>query len=146
MWNHLWRKEVVFKYEKQLVVECVVFMSLVQSSTLSPFSYNFFNSQADRVLPVRCSMLQTEQSAFDGLNGFFRDIGLSISESKSEFVLLSRKDTNLCATKWSMHVCCAQISVHRCGVRRKASMRRTRALYSAEMLQTTKLFAIYGNS
>jgi hypothetical protein len=33
---------------------------------------------------------QPEQSAFDGLNGFFRDIGPSISESNSEFILLSR--------------------------------------------------------
>jgi hypothetical protein len=42
----------------------------------------------------------TVQSACDGLNGFFRDIRLSISESKSEFVLFSRKYTNpsVCVT------------------------------------------------
>jgi hypothetical protein len=37
---------------------------------------------------------QPEHSTFDGLNGFIRDIGLSIYESKSEFILLSRTHTN----------------------------------------------------
>jgi hypothetical protein len=76
-------------------------------------------SQADRVFPVRCSMLQyaddlaayashvdvenvqrAVQSAFAGLNEFFRDIGLSISESKSELVLFSWIHTNpsVCVT------------------------------------------------
>jgi hypothetical protein len=41
-----------------------------------------------------------------------------------------------------MHVFCAQILVPRCGVRRKTSKGRTRALHSAEMLETNKLFAI----
>jgi hypothetical protein len=42
----------------------------------------------------------TVQSACDGLNGFFRNIGLSISESKSELVLFSIKHTNpsVCVT------------------------------------------------
>jgi hypothetical protein len=48
---------------------------------------------------VRCcndveNVQQTVQSACAALNEFFRDIGLSISESKSELVLFSRKHTN----------------------------------------------------
>jgi hypothetical protein len=92
----------------------VGFKGLPQGSALSPFLYTFYTFQADRVLPVRGSMLQyaddlavyashvdveniqrTVQSACDGLNGFFRDIVLSISEPKSELVLFSRKHTNL---------------------------------------------------
>jgi hypothetical protein len=38
---------------------------------------------------------RTVQSTCAGLNEFFRDIGLSISESKTELVWFSRKHTNL---------------------------------------------------
>jgi hypothetical protein len=38
---------------------------------------------------------RTVQSSCAGLNEFFKDIGLSISESKSELVLFARKHTNL---------------------------------------------------
>jgi hypothetical protein len=100
---------MVFYYENQPWVECVEFKSLPQGSALSPFLYSFFTSLADRVLPVRCSMLQyaddlalyvynvdvenvqrTVQSACDGFNVVFREIGLSISESKSQLILFSR--------------------------------------------------------
>jgi hypothetical protein len=103
MWNLLCWKEMVFYYENRPVAECVGFKGFPHDSVLSPFSYSFYTSQADRVLPVRCSMLQyaddlavyvSLQSACAGLNEFFRDIGLSISESKSELVLFSRKHTN----------------------------------------------------
>jgi hypothetical protein len=74
------------------ISQCVGFKGFPQISVLSPFSHSFV---------VRCSMLQyadylavytshvelenvhrTVQSACAGLNEFFRDIGLSISESK----------------------------------------------------------------
>jgi hypothetical protein len=58
MWNRLWRKEVVFYYENQPVVELVGFKGLSQGLAVSIFSYSFYTSQADRVLPFRCSMLQ----------------------------------------------------------------------------------------
>jgi hypothetical protein len=59
MWNLLWHKDMMFYYENQLVAECVGFRGIPQGSALTPFSYNFYyTSQADRVLPVRCSMLQ----------------------------------------------------------------------------------------
>jgi hypothetical protein len=43
---------------------------------------------------------RTMQSACVGLNKFFRDIGRSLSESKSELILFSRKYTNpsVCVT------------------------------------------------
>jgi hypothetical protein len=82
----------------------VGFNGLPQSSALSPFSYSFYTSQADRVLPVRCSMVQyaddlavytsyvdvknvqrTVQSAC-ALIKILRDIRLLISELKSELV------------------------------------------------------------
>jgi hypothetical protein len=88
----------------------------------------------------------TVQSAFDGLNRFFRNIGLSISESKSELVLFSIKHTNSSVYVTLNGHCMPvgpEISVPWCGVRQKTSMTRTRALHSAEMLQVTKLFAIY---
>jgi hypothetical protein len=58
MWNLLWRKEMVFYYENQPLAECVGFKGLPQGPALSPFSYGSYASQADRILPVRCSMLQ----------------------------------------------------------------------------------------
>jgi hypothetical protein len=48
MWNLLWRKEMVFYYEGQPVAESVGFKGLPQGSALSPFSYGFYTSQADR--------------------------------------------------------------------------------------------------
>jgi hypothetical protein len=120
----------MFYYENQPVAECVGFKSLPQGSALSSFSYSFYTSQADRVLPVRCLMLQyaddlavyaahvdvenvqqTVQSACAGLNEFIRDMRLSISESRSELVLFS---FSLRDTIWSMYVCCTQILVSRC--------------------------------
>jgi hypothetical protein len=47
----------VFYYENQPVTECVGFKGLPQGSALNPCSYSFY-TQADRVLPVSCSMLQ----------------------------------------------------------------------------------------
>jgi hypothetical protein len=47
---------------------------------------------------------RTVQSACAGLNKFFKDIGLSISESKSELVLFARKHTNLSV--------CVTLNVH----------------------------------
>jgi hypothetical protein len=106
---------MVFYYENHTVAECVGFKGLPQGSVLSPFSYSFYTSQADRVLPVRCSMLhyadelavyashvdvenvqRTVQSACTGLNAFFRDIVLLISE----LVLFSREHTypSVCVT------------------------------------------------
>jgi hypothetical protein len=72
MWNLLWRKEMVFYYENQ----CVGFKGLPQGSALSPFSYGFYTSQADRVLPVRCSMLQYA----DDLAVYVSHVDVKISE------------------------------------------------------------------
>jgi hypothetical protein len=49
---------------------------------------------------------RTVQYARGGINGFFRDIGLSISESKSELLIFSRKHTNpsVCVTLQSFNV------------------------------------------
>jgi hypothetical protein len=59
MLNLLWHKDMVFYYENQPVAECVGFRGIPQGSALTPFSYYFYyTSQADRVLPVRYSMLQ----------------------------------------------------------------------------------------
>jgi hypothetical protein len=58
MWNLLWRKEMVFYYQNQPVGECVGFKGLLQGLALSPFSYSFYTFEADRVLSVRCLMLQ----------------------------------------------------------------------------------------
>jgi hypothetical protein len=87
----------------------VRFKSLSQSLVLSPFSYSFYTSQVDRVLPVRCSMLQytdnlavyvshvnvenaqrTVRSACNTLNEVFRNIALPISGSKSGLIFFSR--------------------------------------------------------
>jgi hypothetical protein len=95
------------------VSESVGFKGLRQGSALSPFSYGFYTSQADRFLPARCSILQyaddldiyathydvediqrTIESTCASLNGFFRGIGLSISKAKSELVLFLKKHTN----------------------------------------------------
>jgi hypothetical protein len=38
-------------------IHFIIFCGL-QGSALSPFSYSFYITQADRILPVRCSMLQ----------------------------------------------------------------------------------------
>jgi hypothetical protein len=112
------------------VAQCVGFKGLPQRSVLSPFSYSFYTSQADRVFPIRCSMQyaydlavleivqRIVQSACAGLDEFFRDIQLSIFESKSQLVLLSRKHNNP-SVYVTMHPCCAQISVPRCDVRQK---------------------------
>jgi hypothetical protein len=78
-----------------------------------PLAASFYTSQTDRVLPFCCSLLQyaddlavyvshvdvenvqrTVQSDCDSLNGFFRDIEVSVSESKTEVVLFSRKHSN----------------------------------------------------
>jgi hypothetical protein len=58
MWNLQWHKEMVFYYENKPVAECVEVKGLPQGSALSPISYSFHTSQADRILPVRCLMLQ----------------------------------------------------------------------------------------
>jgi hypothetical protein len=54
MWNLLWCKEMMFYYDNQPVAECVGFKGVPQGLALSPSSYSFYTSQADRVLPVRC--------------------------------------------------------------------------------------------
>jgi hypothetical protein len=98
MWNLLWRKEMVFYCKGQSVAESVEFKGLPQGSALSPFSYGFYTSQADRFLPTRCSILQyadnlaiyaahydvgniqrTIQSACASVNDFFpRDLAFNI--------------------------------------------------------------------
>jgi hypothetical protein len=56
--NLMWPKAMVFYYENQPVTECVGFKGLPQGSALSPLSFSFYTSQADRILPVCCSVLQ----------------------------------------------------------------------------------------
>jgi hypothetical protein len=59
MWNLLWRKKVVFYYEGKPMMESVRLKGLPQESTLSPFSYGIYTSEADRFLPARCNMPTT---------------------------------------------------------------------------------------
>jgi hypothetical protein len=114
MWNLLWRKKKgFFYYEGQPVVESVGFKGLPQGSALRQFFYGFYTSQADQFLLICCSILlyandlaiyaahydvgniqRTIKSVCANFNGFFREIGLSISEAKFELVLFSRKHTN----------------------------------------------------
>jgi hypothetical protein len=60
--------------------------------------YGFYTSQTDWFLPARCSILQyvneLAKYACASFNGFFRGIGLSISEAKLELVLFARTHTN----------------------------------------------------
>ncbi len=113
MWSLFWRKEMTFYINGKEVASSVGFKGLPQGSALSPFSYSFYTSRVDSCLPDTCSLVQyaddlavycanthTEraqiyiQSAFNRLNDFFAEIGLSISEKKTELVLFSRKHTN----------------------------------------------------
>jgi Reverse transcriptase (RNA-dependent DNA polymerase) len=94
-----------------LILEKIIRLSIIcpglpQGSTLSPFSYSFDTSEVDLCLPRNCSLIQYAddlavycsdahsecierciQTACYRLNGFYEDIGLTISERKSELVL-----------------------------------------------------------
>jgi hypothetical protein len=86
---------------------------------------------------------RTVQSACDGLNGIFMEIGLPISE----LVLFSRKHINpsVCVTLNGQ--CMPVVPKFRyLGVVFDRKLLWGRALHSAELLQTTKLFAICGRA
>lgn len=113
MWNLLWRKELIFYIDGQMIQSSIGYKGLPQGSSLSPFSYSFYTSEVDLSIPRDCSLIQYAddlavyyshkdakvaqikiQSACNQLNSFFEKIGLSVSEKKSEIVLFSRKHTN----------------------------------------------------
>jgi hypothetical protein len=88
----------------------VGYKGLPQGSVLSPFIYNIIGSCADRYVPTGCGFLQYAdvlvmhvahrligvagglvQTACTSLSVFFSSVGLTISSSKSEVMLFSRK-------------------------------------------------------
>jgi ribonuclease HI len=110
LWSLLSRKEMLFYVDGKVVASSIGFKGLPQGSALSPFSYSFYTSEVDSCLPSNCSLVQyaddlavycshkhaasaqtTIQTALGKLDRFFLNIGLSISEKKSELVLFSRK-------------------------------------------------------
>jgi hypothetical protein len=97
MWNFLWRKEMVLYYENRPVAECVGSRKVRLSVHFCIASILLRQIESCRFVVRCCNMenvQQTVQSACAGLNEYFRDIGLSISESKSEHLLFSRKHSN----------------------------------------------------
>jgi ribonuclease HI len=112
MWSLLNRKEMLFYVDGKVMATSVGYKGLPQGSSLSPFSYSFYTSEVDYCLPANCSLVQyaddlavyssdahanciqnTIQIAINLLDVFFSNIGLSISEKKSELVFFSRKHT-----------------------------------------------------
>jgi hypothetical protein len=85
----------------------VGYKGLPQGSVLCPFLYNFIGSCADRFIPSVCGFFQylvvymahklfsvahgLVQTACTSLNVFFSSMGLTISASKSEVMLFTRK-------------------------------------------------------
>jgi ribonuclease HI len=110
IWSLLCRKDMLFYVDGKQMAASVGYKGLPQGSSLSPFSYSFYTSDVDTCIPSDCSIVQyaddlaiyssnvneifiqnSIQLALFELDKFFSDIGLSISEKKSELVLFSRK-------------------------------------------------------
>jgi hypothetical protein len=106
----LWRKVLVFFAGGQEYMTMVGYKGLPQRSVLSPFLYNIIGSCADRFVLAGCGFLQYAddlvvyvahrlirvargliQTACTSLSVFFSSVGLTISSSKSEVMLFSRK-------------------------------------------------------
>jgi hypothetical protein len=106
----LWRKVLVFFAGARDCMSLVGYKGLPQGSVLSPFLYNIIGSCADRFIPSGCGFLQYAddlvvymahrlfnvarglvQTACTSLNVFFSSMGQTISASKSEVMLFTRK-------------------------------------------------------
>jgi hypothetical protein len=114
----------VFYYKNQPVAEIVGFKGFPQGSVLSPFSYSFYTSQADRILPVRCSMLRYADDVVVYASNVTWKIPADDEVCLHAPAFMNFSGTldcrylsqSLCDIKWSMHACCVRISVPRCGV------------------------------
>jgi Reverse transcriptase (RNA-dependent DNA polymerase) len=110
LYQILWKKELLFFSNGQVYLTRVGYKGLPQGSVLSPFLYNILGSCVDRYIPSGCGFLQYAddiviyaahrlfnvahglvQTALTALVVFFNSMGLSISASKSETMLFSRK-------------------------------------------------------
>jgi hypothetical protein len=110
IWSLLWFKTLVFCVGGAECVTLTEYKGLPQGSVLSQFLYNLLGSGMDRFLPsgsdfhqyahdivvysshhvlqTACALVQTGCSS---LSVFFSLLGLTISSTKSEVVLFSRK-------------------------------------------------------
>jgi ribonuclease HI len=112
LWNLLWKKELHFYVGNEKHITRTGYKGLPQGSVLSPFLYNLIGSDIDRFIPLGCKILQYAddvviyathrlmeiarylvQTACTALSVFFDIIGLTISSTKSETMVFSRKHT-----------------------------------------------------
>jgi Reverse transcriptase (RNA-dependent DNA polymerase) len=110
LWNLLKHKVLVFHAENEEKLTLTGYKGLPQGSVLSPFLYNILGSRMDRFLPSGCRFLQYAddvvvyathrvleiarsliQTACTSLSVFFSMMALTISPTKSELMLFSRK-------------------------------------------------------
>jgi len=110
LWNLLWKKELHFYVGNVKQISRTGYKGLPQGSVLSPFLYNLLGSSIDRFVPRGCNILQYAddvviyashrlyeiaralvQTACTSLSVFFDTIGLTISATKSEAMIFSRK-------------------------------------------------------
>jgi hypothetical protein len=110
LFRSLWRKVSVFFAGGREYMTLVGYKGLSQGSVLSPFLYNIIGLCADKFIPSGCEFRQYAddlvvymahrlfnlarelvQTACTSLNVFFSSMGLTISASKSEVMLFTRK-------------------------------------------------------
>jgi hypothetical protein len=96
LFRQMWRKVLVFSAGGRECMTLVGYKDLPRGSVLSPFLYNIIGSCSDRFIPSGCGFHQYVDDllvymAHRLVNFFFSSMGLTISASKSEVILFTRK-------------------------------------------------------
>jgi hypothetical protein len=120
----LWREVLVFFAGGRECMTLVGYKGLTKGSVLSPFLFNIIGSCADRFIPSGCDFLQYAddlvvyvvhrlfnvplelvQTAYTSLNVFFSSMGLTISASKLDAMLFTRKHERPPGADWLLWQC-----------------------------------------
>jgi ribonuclease HI len=114
IWSLLHEKDLVFFHDGVAYTRRIGLKGLPQGSVLSPLLFNLGGADLDTIIPKSISILQYAddiviyisdkiikkmqkmmQNALNGISKYFSDLGLTLSGSKSESVLFSRKSSEI---------------------------------------------------